>query len=305
MNQSCDRSDSSASRKLGVNADMRLATVAIDGTTAAAVITDGGASIVARAGGGRYLDIGEMLSDGQEGIDAASRSASEEPDLTVDECHFVRPILSPGAVFCVGLNYASHIREMGRELPEAPTLFSKLPRSLTDPGAVIHVPAISESIDYEGELCIVIGRSGRNISREAALDHVAGVTVINDVTLRDLQKRTLQWFAGKTLESATPVGPIIVTLDEVGEIGSLELVVLVNGEERQRAELSDLVFDAPALIADISRVVTLQPGDLIATGTPGGVGDAMDPKQYLRDGDVVEVTISKVGTLRNTFKVDS
>jgi acylpyruvate hydrolase len=217
-----------------------------------------------------------------------------------DERRLLRPVLRPGAVVCVGLNYRTHILEMGRELPKEPTLFSKLPRALTDPYAEVPLPAVSERVDYEGELAAVIGVGGRDIPRERAWEHVAGLTVLNDVTVRDFQRRTIQWFAGKTFEATTPFGPAVVTLDELGDPAARELQVTVNGEERQRAVLGDLVFDVPALVADLSRIVTLEPGDLIATGTPGGVGEPQG--RFLEDGDVVEVSIEGIGCVRNRFR---
>jgi acylpyruvate hydrolase len=189
---------------------------------------------------------------------------------------------------------------MGRELPTHPTLFSKLPRALTDPYADIELPCASPQMDYEGELAVVIGVGGRDIDPRAAWDHVFGLTVANDVTARDFQRRTIQWFAGKTFQRSTPVGPWIVTADDAGPLDALELTVTVNGELRQRASLGDLVFDVPALVADLSRIVALEPGDLILTGTPGGVGEKAG--RFLGDGDVVEVAVDQVGVLRNRFR---
>jgi acylpyruvate hydrolase len=160
-------------------------------------------------------------------------------------------------------------------------------------------------VDYEGELAVVIGSGGRDIPVERAWESVAGLTVMNDVSMRDYQRRTLQWFAGKTFEACTPVGPCVVTLDELGDLGDLgdlELRTTVNGELRQQAAVGDLVFDVPALVADLSSIVTLRAGDIIATGTPGGVGDGMEPKRYLADGDVVEVSIERIGSIRNRFR---
>jgi acylpyruvate hydrolase len=191
---------------------------------------------------------------------------------------------------------------MGRELPSAPTLFSKLPRSLTDPYAVIELPSGSEQVDYEGELGVVIGGGGRHLSVDRAWEAVAGLTVVNDVTARDFQRRSPQWFAGKTFQSSTPVGPAVVTTDEFPDgIADLELRVTLNGELRQQALLGDLVFDVPTLVADISRIVELRPGDVIATGTPGGVIAGSETPVFIAPGDVVEVTIDRIGTLRNEF----
>jgi acylpyruvate hydrolase len=259
-----------------------------DGRTLAVVVRDGRAVPV-----DGYRDVGELLADGERGLEQARVA---EGDMVLGE--LCAPVLQPGAVFCVGLNYATHITEMGRDLPSSPTLFSKLSRSLTGPVGGVALPQASHEVDYEAELVVVIGRAGRDIAPADAADHIAGYTLMNDVSMRDWQNRTLQWFAGKNFERSTPVGPVIVTPDEL-DLASAEIVCLVNGEERQRAPLADLVFDPVALVADISRMTTLQPGDLIATGTPGGVGHAS--KRYLSDGDVVEVTVDAIGTLRTTF----
>jgi acylpyruvate hydrolase len=275
---------------------MRLATLRIPGATTAAVLDGDGRAAPLSA----FADIGALLRAGDAGLALARQTLRDGAFAAHAPEDLLRPILDPGAVVCVGLNYRTHILEMGRTLPEFPTLFSKLPRSLTDPRADIALPD-SDRVDYEGELAVVIGRGGRDIPAAGAWDAVAGLCVLNDVTTRDLQKRTLQWFAGKTWEAATPMGPAVVTLDEIADVGALELTVHVNGQERQRALVGDLVFDVPALIADLSRIVTLHPGDVIATGTPGGVGEAMEPKGYLCDGDLVEVAITGLGSLANRF----
>jgi acylpyruvate hydrolase len=277
---------------------MRLVTIP-HGTGTAAGVLDGDQVAVVDG----YVDVGALLADGERGLAAAANPGG--PSVPFDADALLRPVLSPGAVICVGLNYATHIKEMGRDLPTDPTLFSKLPRALTDPYASIPHPGISDELDYEGELCVVIGRAGRDIAVADAWDHVGGLTLMNDVTVRDFQWRTPQWFAGKTWERSTPVGPVVVTVDELGDIGALQLVTRVDGEERQRATLDDLVFDVPRLISDVSRIVTLEPGDLIATGTPGGVGAAMDPKGFLATGSVVEVEIDGIGTLRNRVEARS
>jgi acylpyruvate hydrolase len=205
----------------------------------------------------------------------------------------------------VGLNYRSHIAEMKREFPKAPTLFTKLPRALADPGEVV-IPADAGNVDYEGELAVVIGRGGRRIPEEEALAHVGGFTIANDTSMRDFQRRSLQWFAGKTWEQCTPIGPVLITPDEVEDgFADRELRTTVNGEERQRATLGDLVFPVPHLVADLSRLVTLEPGDIILTGTTGGVAEAMEPQRWVEDGDVVEVSITGFSPLRATFRRES
>ena len=277
---------------------MRLLTVREATGTVAAAETAAGRHIITDERGTPYRDVGELLRREPDWRRAAERAKQPlAPDGPV-----ARPILEPGAIVCVGLNYRTHVREMGRELPAAPALFSKLPRALADPEARIDLPEASSAVDYEGELAVVIGTGGRNIAAAEAWEAVAGLTLFNDVSMRDFQRRSLQWFAGKTWERCTPVGPAVVTVEALPDLGMREVVTRVNGRERQRAPLDDLIFDVPTLIADLSRIVTLQPGDLIATGTPGGVGDAMNPPAYLQSGDVVEISFEGIGTLRNTFE---
>lgn len=282
---------------------MRLVTAAYDGATAAGVLANGEVALIRSPSTGdpMFPDVGALLRAGEEGEGLAHETLAMGQSSPLSERDLLRPVLAPGAVVCVGLNYRRHIEEMGRELPAHPTLFSKLARALTDPFADVIVPDLSRKLDYEGELTVVIGRGGRWISRERAWEAVAGLTVLNDVTMRDLQRRTLQWFSGKSIEASTPVGPAVVTPDEIGSVADLSLRVAVDGEERQAASLAELVFDVPRLVSELSTMFTLEPGDLIATGTPGGVGDAMDPPRYLDDGSVVEVEISRIGTVRNRF----
>jgi acylpyruvate hydrolase len=279
---------------------MRLATIDSDSGTFAAILSAAGAHPVLDATGKRVRDVGALLAGPAPWREPAEAALARDPEAFEDH-DLRRPILEPGAVVAVGLNYASHIREMGRELPLAPTLFSMLPRALTDPYARIELPAAApDRVDYEGELGIVIGAGGRDLSAEQAVDAMAGVCVINDVTMRDYQRRSLQWFAGKTWERSTPVGPWLTTLDDA-DLDNAVLEVTVDGERRQHARIDDLVFGLEELVADISTIVALRPGDIIATGTPGGVADAMDPPLYLREGQVCEVSITGLGTVRNAF----
>ncbi len=273
---------------------MQLATISTGNGTAAVVVA--GDSVNRIEG---FADVGALLRAGAAGREAADAAAGRPEPL--DGVQLLRPVLAPEAVVCVGLNYRRHVLEMGRELPEHPTYFAKLPRALTDPEAPVQLPARSDRVDYEGEVVAVIGAGGRDIAEADAWAAVAGLTLMNDVSMRDYQYRTLQWFAGKSWERSTPVGPVVVTTDELAALETYELRVEVNGELRQRASLGDLIFDVPALVADLSRIVELRPGDLIATGTPGGVGDGMEPPSYLADGDVVVVTVEGIGRLENTF----
>jgi acylpyruvate hydrolase len=276
---------------------VKLATLSgQDGTNA--VVVDG--DIATKIG--TYPDVGALLRDGSAGMDAARRTTEEGGGEPFSDLDLRSPVANPGAVVCVGLNYRTHILEMGRDLPTDPTLFGKFARALTDPFADIPMSSVSTSWDYEAELGVVIGTGGRGITVQKAWNHVAGVTIVNDVTARDFQRRTIQWFAGKNFEASTPVGPWVVTPDELPDLGSRELSLTVNGKERQRAQLGDLVFDVPTLVSDISQIFELRPGDVIATGTPGGVGQAEE--RYLEDGDVVEVSLDGVGSIRNTFRAE-
>jgi acylpyruvate hydrolase len=280
---------------------MKLVTLSTPDGPAAHVLVDEAVSPVLRADGRAYRDLRDLFEAGDDGQRDA-QLALRAVQVPFDSGHVLRPVLEPGAVICVGLNYRTHILEMGRDLPAAPTLFSKLPRALTDPGVSIRLPAYSAEIDYEGELGVVMGRGGRDLTLDEAWAAIGGFTVVNDVSVRDYQRRTPQWFAGKTGEALTPIGPAVVTPEDLEEgFGDLQLHVEVNGEPRQHALLGDLVFDVPHLVADISRIVGLRPGDIIATGTPGGVAAGMDPPRWIKDGDVVEVSIDRIGTLSNTF----
>jgi acylpyruvate hydrolase len=212
----------------------------------------------------------------------------------------LRPVVPrPAKIVCVGLNYLDHVGETGREIPEYPVLFSKFAETLTGPHDAIALPPESSQVDYEGELAVVIGRPGRRIAVEDALRHVAGYTIANDVTMRDFQYTTHQWLQGKAWEASTPLGPWLVTPDEAGDVSALNISLTLNGDVMQQASLAQLMFDVPTLISRISELVTLLPGDVILTGTPGGVGFRRDPQVFLAPGDRVVVEVSGLGRLDN------
>jgi len=215
-------------------------------------------------------------------------------------------------VFCIGLNYRSHAAELAARgfngaktaadlIPKAVVAFSKVPESVIGPGAAIEIPAASSAIDYEAELAVVIGRPGKRIARTQAMDHVFGYTIVNDVTARDLQKRHQQWLLGKSCDTFCPMGPWLVTRDEI-DGGNLGVKLWVNDELRQDGHTSDLVFDIPAIIEALSASMTLLPGDVIATGTPAGVGMAFDPPRWLRAGDRVRIEVDGIGVLENPVR---
>jgi acylpyruvate hydrolase len=212
----------------------------------------------------------------------------------------LRPAIPrPAKVVCVGLNYLDHVGETGREIPQYPVLFAKWAQSLLGPYDDILLPPESTQVDYEGELAVVIGTEGRRIAPERALGHVAGFCVANDVTMRDYQYKTHQWLQGKAWEASTPLGPYLVTPDEVGEAAELHIELTLNGQAMQSASLAQLMFDVPTLISRVSEIATLVPGDVILTGTPGGVGFRRDPQVFLTPGDRVAVEISRVGRIEN------
>jgi acylpyruvate hydrolase len=208
----------------------------------------------------------------------------------------------PGKIICVGLNYADHIEETQREPSDYPVLFAKLTTTLTGPYDDIPLPPESKAIDFEGELVVVIGERGRRIPPDAALDHVAGYAVANDFSMRDYQYRTHQWLQGKAWDASTPVGPDLVTREELTE--PLTLQTFVNGQKTQDTSTELMIFDVATLVSTISEFATLEPGDLILTGTPGGVGYRREPKLLLTDGDVVVVEVDQVGRIENRCMAD-
>lgn len=209
------------------------------------------------------------------------------------------PLHQPEKIICVGHNYREHILEMGREIPEYPVVFAKFANTIIGPEDDIPFYPISEQLDYEAEFVFVVGKEAKNVKEEDALDYVAGYSIANDVTYRDIQRRTLEWLQGKSVDGSAPIGPWIVTSDELQDPSGLAVTLKVNGEVRQQTNTENLVFTVPKLVAFLSNLMTLKPGDIILTGTPGGVGVAMDPPRFLTEGDVVTIDIDQVGTLEN------
>lgn len=282
---------------------MRLATVATpDGATCAAVSHDTSPSC------GDWLampaaDLSELLArpDWREVAACPAAVVVGGPDAVL-LTPLLTPLPSPAKVICCGLNYGDHITEMGRELPDFPTLFAKYADTLVGPTDVIHAPA-EVDLDWEAELAVVVGQPLRHATEDQARGAIAGYTVANDISVRDWQRRTLQWFQGKAWDATTPVGPVVVTPDEVDPEAGLEVTCLVNGETVQRGNTKTLVFGAAALLAYISEFTLLRPGDLVLTGTPGGVGMGMKPPRFLADGDVVRTQIEGIGLLDNTIRL--
>jgi len=273
---------------------VRLATVRVeDGTRAARV--EGDRLVLLNA-----PDVVQLLGAPGWATEAAA-SGTSRPLAEAD----LAPVVQPARVICVGLNYRSHIQETGRELPSYPTLFAKFPDVLCGPRDDIVLPSVSEGVDWEAELGVVVGRTLKRADPAEARAAIAGYTAVNDVSMRDWQRRTLQWFQGKNFEATTPVGPVLVTPDEVGDAADLTVSCKVDGQVMQKASTSDLLFPPAEVLAYISTFLTLRPGDLVATGTPGGVGAARTPPVFLRPGQVVEVAVEGVGSLVNRFVAET
>lgn len=235
---------------------------------------------------------------------AAQFPAALLPPASVE---LLAPIPQPlRNIFCVGRNYLDHVKEghqaRGTEvkLPEVPQFFTKATHAMNSASGDVRLDArLTQALDYEVELAVIIGRSGRDIAAAQAFDHIVGYAVANDVTARDVQRRHEQWFKGKSLDTSFPFGPWIIDREEIGDPSTLELVMTVNGEERQRGKVSQMIFDIPTIIASLSAGLTLEAGDIIATGTPSGVGYAMQPPRTLKGGDLMITAISRIGELRN------
>ncbi|MGO4247578.1 fumarylacetoacetate hydrolase family protein [Paenarthrobacter sp. RAF54_2] len=241
-----------------------------------------------------YSDVGALLQNPDWETTA---KAANGVTHALDGADLAAVVPAPGKIICVGHNYRNHIKEMGREIPEHPTLFAKYTESLIGPNDDLALPQESDTVDWEAELAVIIGKKGRRIAEAEAGDHIAGYAVLNDISMRDYQFRTIQWLQGKTWEKSTPFGPALVTKDEF-TAGPL-MTSAVDGEIQQSTRVSDLVFTPAFLVSYISTIITLNPGDVIATGTPGGVGHAQDPKRYLQEGQVLVTTIEGLGQLAN------
>jgi 2-keto-4-pentenoate hydratase/2-oxohepta-3-ene-1,7-dioic acid hydratase in catechol pathway len=227
------------------------------------------------------------------------RISSRDHRIALENIALEAPIPRPPKFFGVALNYADHIEETGMERPEYPTLFNKQSTCVIGPGEAIHKPRISDKLDYEGELGLVIGKRCRHVPRERAREVVAGYTICNDVTVRDWQARSHTWTLGKSFDTHGPIGPWIVTPDEITDPHSLDIKTWVNEELRQSSNTKHLIFDCDYLIEYLSTVMTLEPGDVIATGTSSGVGVKMKPRGYMKPGDIVRIEIEKIGVLEN------
>jgi acylpyruvate hydrolase len=280
---------------------MRFAVYVLNGRRGLAVDLGEGFRGLFRDESGYPGDLDHLVADQAELRGAAKTLSSGQP-INVDAVQLLPPFPNPGKVICLGLNYVDHSAEVGIALPDYPTVFARFASSLIGHGAPISMPRQSIQLDYEGELVAVIGRGGRSISRREALDHVAGYSIFNDVTVRDYQLRTSQWTVGKNFDGTGAFGPFFVVSEALPPgCKGLSLTTRLNGLMVQNAAITDMVFDVETLIVSLSDAFTLSAGDVIVTGTPGGIGMSHHPPLWMKPGDACEVEISGLGILRNTI----
>jgi 2-keto-4-pentenoate hydratase/2-oxohepta-3-ene-1,7-dioic acid hydratase in catechol pathway len=245
----------------------------------------------------RELIAEDRVSELGERIDAGTPAEAIDPDSV----EILAPIPDPDKIICIGLNYKAHAAETGQDLPKAPIIFGKYRNALVGNKQTVTLPEASTKVDYEAEVAVVIGRRAKEVTVESALDHIAGYTLLNDLSARDLQGLTSQWMAGKVFDGSAPCGPTLITPDEVGPHDAIGISLILNGEEMQSSSTEDLIFSIPELISRLSHWITLEPGDIISTGTPSGVGMARQPWVWLEDGDSVTVASPQLGELHTTI----
>jgi acylpyruvate hydrolase len=278
---------------------VRLVTYSADGAARAGVQTDGGVVDAAGALGVDAISVRELIAGDRLGELAAKTTGPV--DDAVPDPELLPPLPDPDKIVCIGLNYRSHAAEAGIEPPEHPTFFAKFRNALAPPDATVGLPAASEKVDYEAEVAFVIGRRCKEVEPDRALDAVAGYMLLNDLSARDLQFATPQWMPGKVFDGSAPCGPAIVTPEEAGAPDAISFTLDLNGERMQEASTSDLIFSVPELVSRLSRWMTLEPGDIVSTGTPSGVGSVRDPRVWLKPGDEVVISSPTLGELRTVI----
>jgi 2-keto-4-pentenoate hydratase/2-oxohepta-3-ene-1,7-dioic acid hydratase in catechol pathway len=278
---------------------MRLVTYRRGSEGRAGVQTAGGVLDAAALLAAESLTVRELIETGRlDELRQALEGSSADP---IADAELLPPLPDPDKIVCIGLNYRSHAAEAGIDPPGQPTFFAKFRNALARPGANVALPAASEKVDYEAEIAFVIGRRCAEVSAGEALDAVAGYTLLNDLSARDLQFATPQWMPGKVFDGSAPCGPAIVTADEAGAPDAIEFALDLNGERMQEASTSDLIFSVAELIARLSRWMTLEPGDIVSTGTPSGVGSVRQPRVWLKPGDEIVISSPTLGELRTTI----
>ncbi len=278
---------------------MKLATFSHDGSTRIGVID--GAEVIDLVAAAPELprEMVALLAAGASALESARGASGSTKRLPLDSVRLEAPVLRPPEFLAIGLNYADHIEETGMKKPEFPVFFNKQSSCVTGPRDPIHLPKASRALDYEGELAFVIGRPARHVPKERAAEFIAGYTIVNDVSVRDWQFKAPTMTLGKSFDTHGPMGPWLVTADELGDPHAVDLRVWVNGEQRQQSNTKHLVYDCFDQLATLSTVMTLAPGTVVSTGTPGGVGVAHKPPKFLVAGDVVRVELTGLGELEN------
>ena len=276
-----------------------------------AYVDELGPGLAVKAGEGGYRglpeaelggDLFHLIADGADAMRAAAERLGAAPQIDIDAVRLLPPVRRPGKIICIGLNYADHSAESGFEVPDYPTVFARFSSGLIAHGDPIIRPRLSEQLDFEGELVAILGKGGRNIPVEEALDHVAGYSVFNDGSVRDYQFKAPQWTVGKNFDGTGAFGPEFVSADELpAGCEGLRIETRLNGETVQKSSIDLLIFSVASLISTLSEAMTLDPGDLIVTGTPAGVGLARTPKLWMKPGDICEVEIEGIGVLRNSI----
>ena len=274
---------------------MQLVTYDSDRGPRAGILQEGAVFDAWTLLGGEGASLRELLAAGRLDELAAADPSAAQPLTTVE---LLPPIPDPDKIIGVGLNYAEHAKEGRMEPPASPTFFAKFRNALRPDGATVTLPALSEKVDYEAEIAFVVGRRAKDVYESSALEYVAGYTLLNDLSARDLQFATPQWMPGKVFDGSAPCGPALVTRDEAGAHDQLGIALDLNGERMQESTTADLIFSIPELVSHLSRLMTLEPGDIVATGTPAGVGGAREPRVWLKPGDEVVVSSPQLGELR-------
>jgi 2-keto-4-pentenoate hydratase/2-oxohepta-3-ene-1,7-dioic acid hydratase in catechol pathway len=278
---------------------MRLVTYRSDNEGRAGVLTDDGVIDAAGILGIDRVGIRELIAEGRTAeLGKRLDGAGVKP---IPGAELLPPLPDPDKIVCIGLNYRSHAAEAGIDPPDHPTFFAKFRNALAAPGATVPLPASSEKVDYEAEIAFVVGRRCKEVDSEEALDAVAGYMLLDDLSARDLQFATPQWMPGKVFDGSAPCGPALVTPDEAGSPDAISFSLDLNGERMQEASTSDLIFSIPELVARLSHWMTLEPGDVISTGTPSGVGSIRQPRVWLKPGDEIVISSPTLGELRTTI----
>jgi len=274
---------------------MRIVTYRNGSEDRAGILAEGGVRDAAGLLGADGLSVRELLASGRL---AELEGAGGGEEIPLDEVELRPPVPDPDKIVCIGLNYRSHAEEAGIAPPQVPTIFAKFRNALAAPGAEVALPASSEKVDYEAEIAFVIGRRTKDASRKDALGAIAGYMLLNDLSARDLQFATPQWMPGKVFDGSAPCGPALVTPEEAGAHDAIAFNLELNGERMQDATTADLIFSVPELVSHLSRWMTLEPGDIVATGTPSGVGSVREPRVWLQPGDEVVIGSPTLGELR-------